>query len=95
MPVGTLRLREKEPGVFKIERVAVIVDERRNGYGKLLLKEVIKKIFNNNRTKMLILHSQIQVKNFYKKLGFKEEGTEFYEDDIPHIKMIFESHMNL
>ena len=90
-PVGTARLREKEPGIFKIERVAVLKDERLHGCGKFLMKEVIKNTLKNNNLKMLVLHSQIQVKGFYEKLGFKEEGKEFFEDDIPHVKMIFES----
>ena len=37
-PVGTARLREKEPGIFKIERVAVLKDQRLSGVGKLLMK---------------------------------------------------------
>ena len=89
-PIGTARLREKTPGVFKIERVAVLKKERLNGVGKLLMNEVIKYALNNQSLKLLILHSQVQVKNFYKKLGFKEEGKEFFEDGIPHIKMTFE-----
>ena len=90
-PVGTARLREKEPGIFKIERVAVLKDQRLSGVGKLLMKEVIKKTFKKYNLKKLVLHSQVQVKGFYQKLGFKEEGNEFFEDDIPHIKMIFVS----
>ena len=90
-PVGTARLREKEPGIFKIERVAVLKDERLHGCGKFLMKEVIKNTFKNHNLKILLLHSQVQVKGFYEKLGFKEEGKEFFEDDIPHVKMIFES----
>jgi Predicted acyltransferase len=89
-PIGTARLREKTPGIFKIERVAVLKKERLNGAGKLLMNEVIKHGLNNHSLKLLILHSQVQVKSFYKKLGFKEEGKEFFEDGIPHIKMIFE-----
>ena len=89
-PIGTARLREKTPGIFKIERVAVLKKERLNGVGKLLMNEVIKYALNNQSLKLLILHSQVQVKNFYQKLGFKEEGKEFFEDGIPHIKMTFE-----
>ncbi len=40
---------------------------------------------------MLVLHSQVQVKGFYQKLKFKEEGEEFYEDGIPHVRMILKS----
>ncbi len=87
--IGTARLREKEHCVFKIERVAIIKNERLNGYGKLLIKEVIKKTFKKHSLNLIFLHSQVQVKDFYQKLGFKEKGNEFLEDGIPHIKMIF------
>mgnify|MGYP001380307447 CR=1 FL=1 len=90
-PLGTARIREKESGVFKIERVAVLKNERLGGIGKLLMKEVIKNSFNNTKLKVLFLHSQVQVKGFYQKLGFKVVGKEFFEDDIPHIKMIFDN----
>ena len=90
-PVGTARLREKEPGIFKIERVAALKEERLHGCGKFLMQEVIKNTFKNHDFKILVLHSQVQVKGFYQKLGFKEDGKEFLEDNIPHIKMIFES----
>ena len=89
-PVGTARLREKNPGVFKIERVAVLKNKRLSGLGNLLMKEVIKYTFKNYSLKMLVLHSQVHVKGFYQKLGFKEEGNEFLEDGIPHIKMVFD-----
>ncbi len=89
-PIGTARLREKDPGVFKIERVAVLKKNRLNGIGKMLIKEVINMAVNNENLNILFLHSQVYVKDFYKKLGFKEEGQEFLEDEIPHIKMIFE-----
>tara|TARA_B100002052_G_scaffold205340_1_gene187656 strand:- start:218 stop:664 length:447 start_codon:yes stop_codon:yes gene_type:complete len=88
-PVGTARLREKEPGVYKIERVAVLRDYRFLGLGAFLMKEVIKNSLNKKSLEKILLHSQTQVKHFYKKLGFEPEGSEFFEDDIPHIKMIY------
>ena len=90
-PVGTARLREKIPGVFKIERVAVLKNKRLSGLGNLLMKEVINYTFKNYSLKMLVLHSQVHVKGFYQKLGFKEVGNEFLEDGIPHIKMVFDA----
>ncbi len=90
-PVGTARLREKIPGVLKIERVAVLKNKRLSGFGNLLMKEVINYTFKNYSLKMLVLHSQVHVKGFYQKLGFKEEGNEFLEDGILHIKMVFDA----
>ena len=53
------------------------------------MKEVIKNSLNKKNLEKILLHSQTQVKHFYKKLGFEPEGNEFFEDDIPHIKMIY------
>ncbi len=89
-PLGTARIREKAPGIFKIERVAIFKNQRLFGIGKLLMKEVIKNCLSKSSLKSLILHSQVQVKGFYQKLGFKTKGKEFYEDGILHVKMIFE-----
>ena len=46
-------------------------------------------VFLHLALEKILLHSQTQVKHFYKKLGFEPEGNEFFEDDIPHIKMIY------
>ena len=56
---------------------------------KLIMKEVIKNSLNKKSLEKILLHSQTQVKHFYKKLGFEPEGKEFFEDNIPHIKMIY------
>ena len=34
------------------------------------------------------MSAQSYLINFYTKFGFKVEGEEYLEDDIPHIKMI-------
>ncbi len=91
-PVGTARLRVKELGVYKIERVAILKSQRLKGLGKSLVSEIIgifKKKLNSNT---LILHSQVKVKNFYQKIGFKAEGEEFFEDGIMHVKMILKKY---
>ena len=88
-PIGTARLREKRKGIFKIERVAVLKSERLRGIGKFLMLSVIENVKENENLVKLILHSQTQVTNFYEMLGFERTGKEFFEDNIPHMKMIY------
>ena len=92
-PIGTARLREKRKGIFKIERVAILKSERLRGTGKFLMLSLIENVRENENLVKLILHSQTQVINFYKKLGFVRTGKEFFEDNIPHVKMIYKFKM--
>ena len=87
--IGTARLREKSKGIYKIERVAVLKNYRYNGIGRFITLEVIKESKKIPNLLELILHSQIQVNAFYTKLGFFKIGKIFFEENIPHIKMIY------
>ena len=89
VPIGTARLREKSKGIFKIERVAILKNERFKGIGKFLMLDVIEEAKKNKNLEKLILHSQTQVIHFYEKIGFIKTGDEFFEDNIPHLKMYY------
>uniref|UniRef100_A0A7C5VL32 cysteine-S-conjugate beta-lyase n=1 Tax=Fervidobacterium thailandense TaxID=1008305 RepID=A0A7C5VL32_9BACT len=84
-PVATARTREIEPGIWKIERVAVKKQDRGKGFGKKLMNLVEEKLFSEG-AKKLTLNAQIQVKDFYTKLGYNIIGAEFLEAGIPHVK---------
>lgn len=88
--VGTGRLRKKDSGEYKIERMAVIETERCKGIGKLIMDAIVNEWIKKRSTEILILHSQIQVKPFYEQLGFKSVGSVFFEEDICHVKMVFD-----
>lgn len=87
--LGTARLREKSKGIYKIERVAVLRNYRYNGIGRFITLEVIREAKKISNLSELILHSQIQVNDFYIKLGFFKIGKIFFEENIAHIKMIY------
>ena len=87
--VGTARLREKSTGIYKIERVAVLKNERYKGIGKFITLYVVKEAVKIKNLSELILHSQTQVSGFYNRLGFFKIGEIFFEENIPHIKMIY------
>jgi len=87
-PIGCARIRIKN-NFAKLERIAIIGEYRNKGFGKQLTKFLIdyckQKKFDEIR-----LHSQIYVSDFYKKLGFKFVGENFFEAGIEHVEMYME-----
>ena len=69
--------------------MAVLKEYRKKGVGKAIIKEILKHYLNLKKVNNLILNSQIEAKDFYKKFGFVEVGEEFIEANITHKKMIY------
>ncbi|WP_317897210.1 GNAT family N-acetyltransferase [Aurantibacillus circumpalustris] len=70
-----------------IGRVAINKDFRHNGLGKFLMQEAINKTKNLFEEHAIVISAQFYLLKFYTDLGFKVEGSQYLEDDIPHIKM--------
>lgn len=83
-PCATARIVLTDNNSGKSGRVAVIKNFRGKGFGKIIEDNKSKNI------KKLVTHSQSYITDFYTKLGFKKEGKEFFEAEIPHYKMILE-----
>ena len=83
--VGTARCRLTDFGI-KLERFAVLKSYRNLGVGKQLALYILNSIKNE---KLIYLHAQETVINFYSKFGFKRIGSQFFEAEIPHQKMIY------
>ena len=83
--VGTARCRLTDFGI-KLERFAVLKSYRNLGVGKQLALYILNSMKNE---KLIYLHAQETVINFYSKLGFKKSGSQFFEAEIPHQKMIY------
>ncbi len=71
-----------------IGRVVVTQKERKHKYGYQLMEVSINAINNNFNETIIAISAQTYLKKFYNNLGFIQEGTEYLEDDIPHIYMI-------
>ena len=84
--VATARWRFTPNGI-KLERFAVLPTYRGEGIGKFLVEQVIEEV--QKHAKPIYLHAQIQVVDFYQKLGFEKEGVLFEEAGIQHFKMLF------
>jgi predicted GNAT family N-acyltransferase len=87
-PVGTARVRPYGPGIFKIERVAVLKSQRGTGAGKALMLEILARLRSQN-ARAAVLNAQIASSGFYGSLGFVGEGETFMEANIPHIHMVW------
>ena len=85
-PVGTARLREPQPGVGKVERVAVIASYRERGLGMRLMTELEVLAAELGHVE-LRLHAQTSVEGFYHKLGYTTVSDVFEEAGIPHVAM--------
>lgn len=85
-PVATARWRETTEGI-KLERFAVLKNYRNREIGRELLIRMLADVLPLK--KQIFLHSHDKAVNFYLRNGFKITGTEFYEADIRHFKMIY------
>ena len=71
-----------------IGRVLVEESSRKSSLGKdimLASMDTIKRRFKNSTIE---LSAQSYLKKFYRDLGFIENGKEYLEDGIPHIRML-------
>ncbi len=83
--VGTLRMLE-HVGAAKIGRVAVRTAARRGGIGARLMDRAAAIALERGFAE-IVLHAQVAVAGFYRRLGYVEEGDQFDEAGIPHIAM--------
>ena len=83
--VGTCRYRNTSQGT-KLERFAVLKDYRTRSVGASLLLAALAAV---DQSRLIYLHAQVQVVEFYKKYGFSQIGNQFEEAGIQHFKMIY------
>ena len=86
-PIGTLRIREVNQKIVKIERLAVLATARNQGIGRKLMEYAIALITEKNQYEQIVIHVQYHLKNFYQSFSFQPIGETFEEAEILHIKM--------
>ena len=84
--MGTARFRPYGNGVLKIERVAVLAENRGNGSGKMIM-EAIEAEAEKAGYHLMKLSAQIHAKKFYERLGFESKGETYLEAGIEHVDM--------
>lgn len=71
-----------------IGRIVVKEEYRGFSFGYQLVKESIVFIEKNFKEKTILISAQKYLKKFYNNFRFIQQGEEYLEDGIPHIKMM-------
>ena len=68
---------QKESGIFYIERVAVLPENRHGGYGRQLMDFAMEQIRDQGgeRISIALIDGHTVLKKWYKDQGFRETGT--------------------
>jgi ElaA protein len=82
-PIACLRLLEDRSSGFRIGRVCTVGEARRRGLSRRLMAAALAEVGDAP----CVLEAQVQAAGFYESFGFKPDGEEYLEDDIPHITM--------
>lgn len=83
--IGTLRIVRKER-TAKIGRMAVSADSRKKGIGRELM-EFAAATASHDGAQEIILAAQFTAREFYRQLGYMEEGSVFDDAGISHVMM--------
>jgi len=86
-PVGTARLLRQDDCI-KIGRVCVLPAQLQQGIGAALTKFALSHAKGQAGVKHAKLAAQVQVVEFYAKLGFKPIGAQYLEAGIAHQDMV-------
>lgn len=76
------------PASPSIGRVVTKDTARKRGLSRELMMYGINYIFNNLQSDSIEISGQKYLRSFYESLGFRVEGDEYLEDNIPHYHMI-------
>lgn len=87
-PCATGRFRSTDKG-WKIERMAVLAEERGNGYGGMVLQKMLSAVPKDGRP--IYLHAQEHALSFYQRHRFLAVGDRFWEANIPHFKCVWQA----
>lgn len=85
MLAGCVRYYQ-EDGAYRIGRLAVLPDFRKQGCGGLLLEHAEEEIKTRGGNEVY-LDAQYRVKEFYEKEGYVVCGKEHMDEHVPHVLM--------
>lgn len=83
--VGVGRLIYKD-GQYLIGRIAVMKEARGQHFGDLIVRMLCSRAFSIG-AKLVTVHAQTQVEEFYKKIGFTTISEIYQEAEIDHVTM--------
>ncbi|HTQ29188.1 MAG TPA: GNAT family N-acetyltransferase [Puia sp.] len=80
------------PGISYAEpsigRVVTSPDERKNGYGKILMAKSIETLYSLYGNTPIKIGAQLYLKTFYESFSFLQSSEIYLEDGIEHIEML-------
>ena len=94
VPVATARWRTVPHDgrlVAKLERFAVLPEQRGRGLGRALVGAVIADA-ERAGFDVQVIHAQAHLQAFYTSLGFRRTSDVFEEAGIPHVEMVRHAH---
>ena len=85
-PCGCVAIEKAGPDVCYLERLAVLPQHRRKGYGEALVNHIFDQAQKNDAQKVEIgiISEDTKLKNWYMKFGFVRKGTKKF-DHLPFI----------
>ena len=89
IPIGCARITFKDRNA-KLERIAILKKFRNRGYGKKIVSKLIS-YSKLKKSSSIFMNAQYYLKDYYSKLGFKEQGKVFMEAGIKHVKMHYKN----
>ncbi len=84
--IGCARIRPMN-GKVKLERIAILKEQRNKGFGKMLMQYLISHCRQIGANE-IVIHAQHHLRGFYEDFGFKSKGQPFMEAGIKHIEML-------
>ena len=84
-----LRVLDRGVSFEEVSIGRVLTTERRRGYGHKILDAGIAAAREKYGAETIRIEAQIYARKLYEDHGFRQDGEEFLEDDIPHIPMIW------
>lgn len=83
IPVASGRLYKTEKGDYKIGRIAVVKEERGQGFGDFIVRMLVDKALMMGADRVIV-GSQPHAVRFYEKIGFRPTGETYVEAGIEH-----------
>lgn len=85
-PAATVRLFPKDDTTYKIQRMAVVKQSRKKGFGRDIMVAAEEYAKNVGKAQTL-LGAQTHALAFYKSMGYEAFGDEFLDAGIKHFNM--------
>ena len=84
---GRVILYDQDNSIYKLGRIAVVKQYRKHGLGAEVVKE-LEKIAIEKGAKTLFISAQVRSQGFYEKCGYVATEEKYFEEHVPHVKML-------